>query len=234
LFYGLDPAAGIGGAHPNSDAARASFLAALDPGTIGVETFEGLPLGPVTGNLAFPPLGTTGSVVDLNSTAVQGAFDGANLLFAVTGSNYLRSVTVGTQSYFELTLSSPQNGVGFFGVGLSDFLGYGGFAPPIQITLDGGDPIDVLNVNPTGIPSYSINFFGVVSESPFTTVRLLNPFPSPAIGDGIAIDDLTIGRITAVPEPSSLMLAGCAALGALIASRRHRHVEKNKLSTARR
>ena len=158
LFYGLDPAAGIGGAHPNSDAARASFLAALDPGTIGVETFEGLPLGPVTGNLAFPPIGTTGSVVDLNSTAVQGAFDGANLLFAVTGSNYLRSVTVGTQSYFELTLSSPQNGVGFFGVGLSDFLGYGGFAPPIQITLDGGDPIDVLNVNPTGIPSTANQF----------------------------------------------------------------------------
>jgi len=226
LFYGLDPAAGIGGVHPNSDTARASFLAALDPGTIGIETFEGLPLGPVTGDLSFPPLGATGSVVDLNATAVQGAFDGANLLFAVTGSKYLRSATVGTQSYFELTLSLPQNGLGFYGVGLSDYLGFGGTFPPIQITLDGGAPIDVLNVNPTSVPSYSVNFFGVVSESPFSTVRVLNPFPNPVIGDGIAIDDLTIGRIVSVPEPSSLTLAGCAVLGAVAVCRRCRHADR--------
>ncbi len=60
-FYGFDPAAGPGGAHPNSDAARAAFVAALAPGTVGVENFEGDPLVGGVIRMAFPPTGVTGT-----------------------------------------------------------------------------------------------------------------------------------------------------------------------------
>jgi hypothetical protein len=90
-----------------------------------------------------------------------------------------------------------------------------GQVPPIRISLDGGAPIDVLNVDPAAVPGGSANFFGVISDTPFTTVRLINP-PGTA-GDAVGVDDITIGQkaVAAVPEPSSLTLFGLGGLGLL-------------------
>ena len=219
LFYGFDAAAGPGGLHPNSDAARSQFLAALGGSTIGVETFESVTLGHIgyvglsSGRtLTFPTTSVTATAIDfdLTSTTTIANTPGAgNFSFGINGSQYLSSLAGPSGGYFELTFDSPQNGLGFYGSGFSDYPGFGGTVTPIQLTLDGGSPLDTLNVNPTTVPYKSINFFGVVTDTPFTTVRVYNSGP---LFDGIGIDDLTIGRLQAVPEPSSLVLAGVAAI----------------------
>ncbi len=236
LFYGFDAAAGAGGAHPNSDAARSQFLAALDGSTIGVETFESVTLGHIgyTGlssgrTLTFPATSVTATAIDFDltsTTTIANAPGPGNFVFAINGSQYLSSLAAPSGGYFELTFDSPQNGLGFYGSGFSDYPGFGGTVTPIQLTLDGGSPIDTLNVNPTSVPYKSINFFGVVTDTPFTTVRLYNSGPA---SDGIGIDDLTIGRLEAVPEPSSLVLAGVAAIVAgAYGRKRYRTASKSK------
>ena len=132
-----------------------------------------------------------------------------------SGTNWLFPGTSGNSSFFELTLDTPQTAFGFFGSSFSDYqTAPGGSFPPISLTLDSGTPIDVLNVNPSSIPGGSVNFFGVVSDTPFTTIRLLNP--SGTFNDGVGIDDIiTAQGIQAVPEPSSWILVtiGLAAVG---------------------
>jgi hypothetical protein len=63
------------------------------------------------------------------------------------------------------------------------------------------------------IPSNSANFFGVISDTPFTTVRLINPAGDASITEGIGIDNLVIGQVAAVPEPNSLISAALGVLG---------------------
>jgi len=236
LFYGFDAAAGPGGLHPNSDAARSQFLAALDGGTIGVETFESLPVGHIgyvglsSGRtLTFPPSSVTATAIDFDlasTTTIANTPGAGNFLFGINGSQYLSSLAGPSGGYFELTFESPQNGLGFYGSGFSDYPGFGGTVTPIQLTLDGSSPLDTLNVNPTTVPYKSINFFGVVTDTPFTTVRVYNSGP---LFDGIGIDDLTIGRLEAVPEPSSLVLASVAAIIAAAYGRgRFRTANKSK------
>ncbi len=211
LFYGFDAAAGPGGPRPNSDAAQLQFLSALDANTIGVETFENLNVGSIeTQTLQFPGTTVTGAIANLDPGAtnlVRDAAEPGNFVFAINGSQYLRSLTATSTGYFELTFSSPQNGIGFYGSGVSDYAGFGGNITPIQLTLDGASPIDILNVNPTSVPYQSINFFGIVTDTPFTTVRLYNSGP---LFDGFGLDDLTVGRLEPVPEPSSLALVTVA------------------------
>ena len=47
-----------------------------------------------------------------------------------------------------------------------------------------------------------MNFFGVISDTPFDKVRLIN---ASNLDDGIGVDDIMIGQ-AAVPEPSSLVV----------------------------
>ncbi len=112
--------------------------------------------------------------------------------------------------------------IGFYGTDFSNYLGSGRSSPPIRLSLDGGSPIDTLNVAPQTIPSGSVNFFGVISDTPFTTIRLIN---SGVLSDGLAIDDIIVGKAAAVPEPASVVtMAGLVAVGVAAARWRKRKV----------
>lgn len=221
-FYGLDPAAGPGGPRPNSDAAGAAFMAALVPSSIAVEDFEGEPIGLfATLGVQFQPTSTAGVVTALAAFWTQ--IDNVNSvppgLFAISGSRFLTSGTSGDSNFFELTLSAPQYAIGFYGTDFSDYLGSApGTAPPIGISLDGSSLINTLVVDPAFVPTDSVNFFGIITDAPFTTVRWVNPLGTG--NDGIAVDDVTIGAPVPVPEPGTLSLTGFGALGWLARRRR--------------
>ena len=188
---------------------------------MGIEDFEGDSTGSFLGGsrtLAFPPTadsGTLQSLATFSADIMNVSFPGA--FGPTSGTNWLFPGTSGNSSFFELTLDTPQTAFGFYGSSFSDYqTAPGGSFPPISLTLDSGTPIDVLNVNPSSIPGGSVNFFGVVSDTPFTTIRLLNP--SGTFNDGVGIDDIiTAQGIQAVPEPSSWILVtiGLAAVGCL-------------------
>ena len=214
-YYGFDAGA-FGGPHPNSDAANQAFLGQVLPATVGVETFEGDSVGSFRGSsitLAYAPTGITGVMQGLaTSVAEVSNVSSPGVIGSISATQYLGFDTSGNSTFFNLVLSAPRTAFGFYGASLSNYLNSaGGPFPPIQISLDGGAPIAVLNVNPSNIPGGSVNFFGVVSDVAFTTIRLINPVGTG--GDGIGIDDITVAQ--AVPEPTSFLLFG-VGLAALI------------------
>lgn len=224
-FYGFDASA-VGGPHPNSDAARASFLSQLTPSSVGVEDFEGQATGSFLGGsraLTFPPTalsGTLQSLATISAEITDTFFPGA--AGPSSGSQYLLIATGGNSSYFELTLASPRTAFGFYGSSFSNYSPFTGY-PPIRLSLDGGAPIDVLNVDPSTILDGSVNFFGLVSDTPFTTIRLINP--NGAGRDGVGIDDFMIGeRLRSIPEPAIglLIAVSLAAVGSVSARRGRR------------
>lgn len=209
-FYGLDGGAGNGGAHPNSDAARSQFLAALGSYAVGTQDFESLPgngFGLIGQSVAFPNISATGLFGQSGGIGNAVVEDNLSPEFPISGSNYLYTVIGPNRPFFEISFSEPVFGLGFYGVGVSDYFGFPGVTPE-YVNLDGGSPIGILNVDPATVPNSSVNFFGVISSTPFTTVRFYNPGPS---GDSIGIDDLTIA--TAVPEANSSVLLVAAATG---------------------
>jgi hypothetical protein len=123
IFYGLDLSAGPAGAHPNSDAARASFLAHLEPGSIGVENFESVALGAFpsgTRSITFSSTAVTGVITDLTVGPTANApeirnFPVAPHWFPISGTTYFFTETVEGAPFFDLTLSAPQTAFGFYG-----------------------------------------------------------------------------------------------------------------------
>ncbi len=219
-FFGSDLGAGPGGPHPNSDAARVTFLANVLPASVGTEDFESVSLGAFPGgtrSIAFPSTAVTGTIQDLVNGATANVAEIRNTpvlshWFAISGTTYFFTEANEGTAYFDLTLSSAVSAIGFYGTSFSDYSGVpGGPFTPIQIILDGGSPIDVIEADPATITDGSVHFFGLISDTPFTTVRLFNPlqadtFPFP-LTDGVAIDEITIGlTLDAVPEPSMLLV----------------------------
>jgi hypothetical protein len=196
-FYGFDPAVGADGPHPSSDSAQVLFLAGLDPNFTGTEDFESRSVGSVTGQtLQFSPLLDTATITILNSQSTPTTISENDVLggfvFPVNGSRFLFSTALGQENYFDLTFSTPQNSIGFYGVSFSDYFGApSGVVPPLRISLDGGPPINLLNVDPGTVPPKSVEFFGVTTTVPFSTVRISNPANG---ADGIGIDDITVSR----------------------------------------
>ncbi len=202
---------------PESDAARADFLDALAPGTIGVEDFEDETVGPIAAatpiGLEFAGTPATGGMLIQGS--FTGSIEGANSpgLFGSSGTRFLSVGAAGGERYFTLTFSAPTVAFGFCGSSISNYASFGNFALT-AVRLDDGELIDVVNV-PTGtIPDDSASFFGLVSDTPFTTVTLLNP----AIGttDGIGMDDITLPS----PPPLAQLLTGSLGLAGLAVRRR--------------
>jgi hypothetical protein len=230
-FYGFDSGAGAG-PRPNSNAAQASFLSALTPGTVGVETFEGHSAGAFPGgsiSLTFLPTLVTGTMTDLPS-AVSAAAEvrvspAGPDYFATSGTKLAVVAADGnppeaTSGFVAVSFTTPQRAIGFYGSSFSDYSGIaGGPFARIQISLDGGPGIDTVLPDPSTIVPGSINFFGLITDTPFSTARLFNP--DHTVNDGIGIDDLTIGSPAAIPEPSTwlLMLVGLAGVVVLNARR---------------
>ena len=226
-FYGLDQASGAGGAHPNSDAARASFLAALSSAVVGVEDFEGDDTGSFLGGsraLSFGGSGITGTLQSLGtlSGGIRQTGGGGFGEFAFSGTNWLDVGTRNNSDFFLLTLSSPIRALGFYGSSFSNYASVGsGPFPSIRVSIDDGEAIDVINIPPETVLDESANFFGIISDTPFTTVRMINPIGT--VNDGVGLDDIAIA---AVPVPATLVLFASGIAGLLGAHAARRTVRK--------
>jgi len=219
-FYGLDGGAANGGAHPNSDIARMQFLASLSlyaVGTQDFEAFDGNHFNLLGQSISFPDATVTGLVGPAWSAGNAIVTNATTPEFPVSGSNYLFTSGTSHQPFFEIIFSEPIFAIGFYGVGISDYFGYFGSVTSEQVILDGANPINILNVNPTEIPNYSVNYFGLISSTSFTNIRFYNPGPA---NDTIGIDDITVA--IAVPEvknASLLIIAACCFVGCIAVQR---------------
>jgi len=87
---------------------------------------------------------------------------------------------------------------------------------PITVPLTTANPIGYLIVNTQGIfAASSDKVFALSAANSFFLTTDQNPQLDPIINDGLI-------RIQAVPEPSTAVLGGLAALGALVFARRRR------------
>lgn len=218
-FYGFDQASGIGGPTPNTDTAHAAFIAALNPATKGVETFENLKVGSFNGgalSVSFPTTSITGTITSnvTDYAEVAKMNDPVSGIYTNYGTNFLKVATQGGMTFFDLKLSQAVTAIGFFASDVSDF-GRSGFLSE-QIVLDGGTPINIVNVSPANIQSGSASYFGLITSTPFSDIKIINPNPTnnSFLGaDGLGIDNIVVGQAQAVPEPSSFALLGLGAIG---------------------
>jgi hypothetical protein len=87
---------------------------------------------------------------------------------------------------------------------------------PTTVGLTSVNPIGFLVVSTEGIfPGSSDKVFALSAANSFFLTTDQNPQLDPIINDGLI-------RIQAVPEPSTAVLGGLAALGALVLARRRR------------
>ena len=209
-FRGLDPIP-FGDRHPVSDQARSRFFEELAGHAVGIENFDSHFPGNDPRNLTFPSAGITATMKAVASGGNRVSDEGDPGMVG----KYLISTPFGHHGFFEIAFNAPVVAFGFYGVNIDDFRS----TPPVlaktQFSVDGGSPIPVTDRPPGLIFDGSVYFFGVVSDTPFSRVRLISPLD--AGYESIGLDSFTIA---AVPEPETyaLMLAGiaivaCAARG---------------------
>ncbi len=129
--------------------------------------------------------------------------------------------TPGPSTYFHF---SPQSGYNLNAIGLSATGGYTDQSTTFHvIAVDAASNLLQYDVtmNPTAAGIAGLNggavFLGVSSTLPLVAFRVSQ------LDDGFGVLDNLRLDVTAVPEPSALMLAACAALGlTLVAGRRRR------------
>lgn len=202
-------AAGAASAQSTFDDRGMFESGANDVGVVldGFESFEGFPAS----DSDFT------NEVDADGFTVTGEdlFDGfpfvltiqdsvANGLAPTDGANYL-SISSFDENVLTLTFDSAVNAVGL------DLIDFGDFGGPATIVaqLDGGAEFTVFD---GAAASGSTAFFGVVSETAFTTLTITNNFD----GDQYGIDAVSFGVI---PAPGAFAAVG---LGGLAAARRRR------------
>ena len=225
-------------------AAYEAFIAAMGPyADFGIEDFEsftavapaGTTPGPIALNLEFDRLSPLTGTLPVNATLT-----GTGQVAVITDSNatsngrYPVAVPVGGTQYFDTNFISlsftinfgdtPVDAFGFFATDVGDHNGQ------ISLTLTYADgttenhPIDHLRNPTTGSakdPQHgSLIFFGLISDQAIRSVAFTNL--NPGEGDRFGFDNLVVG-LTAVPEPSSLLLLLSGAFcGGLHVLRRRR------------
>ncbi len=209
---------------PSSSAAQTSFLAAL-PGASGEQDFESF-----TTNQSAPGLWSFGGGISATftnqSTVTSSVQSGLSAVgtYAAQGQRYLYAETAPGSGFLTLTFNQPISAIGFFLGDASDWIGEANAPGPLFIELRGANANLISTTDLTsGLlisqnPSHGMAYFGIVSDTPFTSIRIAQPLRatgSNAGSDGIGIDQITV----AIPAPS----AACAlALVGLVGSRRRR------------
>jgi PEP-CTERM motif-containing protein len=208
-YFGAD--ASILPSFPNSQAANNAFFANL--ATLGTDTLDSYV--PASGpdptnhpNLSFGATGITAS------EAFAGVQASGSIGLDITPLNTLLAVPALASD--SMQLSSPVTAFGSYFLNAGDDPNI-----PDTLSLLLGNSVthtsQTLTIGTFGPGASNFNgaYFGVTTSTPFDTVTLLQSNP----GDGVLLDNITVG--TAVPEPSSLLLliAGAAGLGLLIRRR---------------
>lgn len=204
IFFGEDFAGGSLPI-PNSAAAQTNFLSNLTG--VGTENFEGFSDGdplPVPINLG----GSTGTLS--GSGGISNAAVGET--FATSGANYL----AGFANTFSLVFDQAQVAFGFFATDIGDFGGQ------LSVSFDGGPAIDVPHrLGSGGSTNGDGLFWGIIADTAFNTVNLLNSDTS----DFFGFDDFTIGtraQVIQTPEPLTLAIFGLGLAGLGVMKRRKR------------
>lgn len=211
VYFGLDNATlSSGGPRPNADAAAAAFASAA--GATAVQDFESFATGAVPASI--PIGGTTAAFTNLASAYAQisrntGTFD----TYPTSGSNYLEALSANGTSYFAFSFDRGVRALGFYITDASDWIGSGVGIASLQIVLhraSGDAALDLLGgLDAASVVNGNAAFFGVIDDAaPILGFSIFNPAGVPG-EDAIGIDDL---RVSAVPEPSMVYLAGAGLL----------------------
>jgi hypothetical protein len=206
-----------GGAHPNTDAAEAAFLAAA--GTVIVQNFDGLTPGNAPTSFAVGTLTATLAVSATQETTIADATT-IYATFAVSGNQFLHSRTAQNTTYYTVEFDRPVRALGFHISDASDWFNTGGEHRSLIVTLlyaggashavdlfDTLDPVDIVNGN--------LGYFGVIDDaSPLRGFSIANPLNPDE--DAIGLDNLAVA---AVPLPAAVW-ALVPALGLLGSVRR--------------
>ena len=131
-LFGLDNAnLSAGGAHPNADAASASFASAA--GALATQDFDGA-AGAVPGafsigavNAAFTNLATAYTQI----SAGVGTFS----TFPISGTQYLESLSGNGSTYFSIAFDQPLRALGFYLTDPSDWIGNPSAVPGLTLNL---------------------------------------------------------------------------------------------------
>ncbi|SIO58621.1 PEP-CTERM protein-sorting domain-containing protein [Singulisphaera sp. GP187] len=136
---------------------------------------------------------------------------GSGSLFLLKSSYY---DTSGTTQYLNLndngsttvtaTFTNPNTYA--FGADLGSLFNWGMTAQPgdIQVILSTGETIPTTIESDLAFSSKSLTFFGVVSDTAFSSVKFVDP------SMGLMIDNFAFESIQPVPEPSTLVLVSTA------------------------
>jgi hypothetical protein len=208
-YFGAD--ASILPSYPNSLAAQNAFFANItNSGTDNLDSYV-----PASGpdptnhpNLSFGATGVTAT------EAFAGVQASGSIGLDISPFNTLLAVPALAPD--SMQLSSPVSAFGAYFLNAGDDPN---IPDALSLQLDNSitHTSQTLTIGTFGPGASNFNgaYFGVTTSTPFDTVTLLQTNP----GDGVLLDNITVG--TAAPEPSSLIMlvGGAAGLGLLIRRR---------------
>lgn len=217
-----------GGLHPNTDAAQAAFIAAaIAEGGVAVQNFDGLSLGAAPASFAVGSITASLTATATDHTTIASGVSQFDT-YAVSGAQFLDSLTDRNTSFFSLTFSDAVSGFGFHISDASDWAGNVNPSTNLVVTLKyaSGDVTRKVfdGTAAATMVSGNLGFWGVVdSVDPLLGFSISNPLGNPN-RDAIGIDNLSIALLkptTAVSVPSAVVLL-LSALGGMVGLSRRR------------
>ncbi len=216
-YYGIDVGVGPGGSRPNSDAAAASFDAALSAAYTQVVDFESASLGYFTSLTVAP--GVTATMTGMANSSSCGITNvpGTSILGYNTtsgGARHLRAVPVfgiGT-CIIDFDFDIPSMAWGAYITGLGTANGN------LFLMYDDGS---VQQHSVMGNTSGGVLFFGVIDPGKVFSEVSLELRNVTGSRDIYSIDDMRHTQ-GVIPEPATFALVGVGVAGALGLTRRRR------------